>query len=134
MIDQGKVVETAVDGMATATKGMHDLTTEMMRLSMDSLKATTQTFEQLRSARSFEDILKIQADYFRDSFARFSDYGQRIASMTSTMPGELAKQTGAIAQKAGADVVSAAKQASDDAMAATVGVELGLPNDPGADR
>lgn len=120
----------SMNNFASATQKMQALTQEIVGLSMDSLRHTTQVFEKMRGARSFEDLAKIQTEFFRESFDQFAKRSQRVAELATALPRDMAAQTMQAASRAGGQAADTAKSVANDAKAATVGLETGVPGGP----
>lgn len=125
---------SSMQGLAKASSAMQAVTNEMMAMSMESMRQTTQAFTQMQSARSWSDIAKIQQDFFRTAFEQFAQRSRRIAELSMAAPVDLAnrakdaavavgEQTKATAVEIGQQTESVVKKATDDAKAATVGLD-----------
>ena len=113
----------SMQSLAAASKAMQAVTNEMVSMSMDSLRQTTRAFEQMQSARSWTDIMRIQADFFRGTFAEFASRSRRIAELATSAPADLAHRATAQAERMGEQAQGATKAVVEDAKAATVGLD-----------
>ena len=120
----------SMNTFASATQKMQALTQEIVGLSMDSLRHTTQVFEKMRGARSFEDLTRIQTEFFRESFEQFAQRSQRVAELATSVPRDMASQAMQAANRAGGQAMDTAKSAANDARAATVGLDTSVPGGP----
>ncbi len=120
----------SMNSFASATQKMQALTQEVVGLSMDSLRHTTQVFEKMRGARSFEDLTRIQTEFFRESFEQFAQRSQRVAELATSLPRDMASQTMQAASRAGGQAADTAKSAANDVRAATAGLETSVPGKP----
>lgn len=123
-------LSASMNNFASVTQKWQALTQEIVSASMDSMKQTTQAFEKMRSARSWEDVTKIQAEFMRESFEQFTKRSQKVAELATSLPREIASRTMQQASRAGEQAQGVAKSAADDAKAATVGLDPGVPGGP----
>lgn len=118
---------SSMQGFAAASKTMQAVTSEMMAMSMDSMKKTAKVFEEMQGARSWPDIMRIQTDFFRSSFEDFAARSRRIAELATSAPVDLAYRATDAAEKIGHQTQQAVKTATDNAKAATVGLDVSVP-------
>ena len=123
-------VNASMQGFAAASKAMQAVTNEMVSMSMDSLRQTAHAFEQMQGARNWTDVMRIQSEFFRNSFEEFAKRSRRIAELASAAPVDLASRTRDAAARIGAQTQAAAETVADDAKAATVGLDTGVPGSP----
>jgi hypothetical protein len=120
-----------IESFVEASKQMQDLVNEMLLMSMDSMRHVTQTFDRMRSARSFEDIIKIQSDFVRESFEQFAKRSEKVATLATAVPRNIAKRSTDVmaraTEQATQAVSHAVDSANDAARRATVGLEPGAP-------
>lgn len=119
----GENAAVLMQGFTAASRTMQAVTGEMVAMSMDSMKQTTRVFEEMQRARNWSDMVRIQTDFFRNSFDDFARHGRRIAELTTAVPADLANRATDAARKIGEQTQAAAKEAADDAKAATVGLD-----------
>lgn len=118
----GENVTSLMQGFAAASKTMQAVTSEMVAMSMDSMKQTARVFEELQGARNWSDIARIQTDFFRESFDDFARHSRRIAELSTSAPVDFANRTRDAAEKIGEQAQATVKAATDDARAATIGL------------
>lgn len=121
---------SSMQGFAAASKAMQAVSNEMMSMSMESMRETARAFEQMQGARNWTDIVRIQTDFFRSSFERFADRSRRIAELATAAPVDFANRTKDAAAKMGEQTQAAVKTVANDAKAATVGLDTGVPGHP----
>ena len=132
---------SSMQGFAAASKAMQAVTNEMVSMSMDSLRQTARAFEQMQGAHNFADIVRIQQEFFRTSFEEFGKRSRKIAELASAAPIDMANRAKEAATKIGEQTQAAAKtvvhetqkateKTMDDAKAATVGLDMPIPNAP----
>ena len=122
-----ETMNSSMQGFAAASKTMQAVTSEMMAMSMDSMKKTAKVFEEMQGARSFADIMRIQNDFFRSSFEDFAKRSRRIAELATAAPVDLANRATETAEKIGEQTQQAVKSMTDDARVATVGLDTSVP-------
>ena len=123
----GETMTSSMQGLTAASKTMQAVTTEMMAMSMDSMQKTAKVFEELQGAKSWPDIMRIQTDFFRTAFEDFATRSRRITELATAVPGDIAKRTTEAAEKIGEQTGEALKTATDNAKAATVGLDTSVP-------
>lgn len=129
----GHTMQSSMAGVAAASRTMQALANEMVGMSMDSLKQTSQAFEQMQGARTWSDVTRIQSEFFKTAFEQFAQRSQRIAQLAAAGPKELAERASATMKEAGAQAQSAVRSVAEDAKASTVGLEPSVPpGRPGA--
>ncbi len=125
---------SSMQGFTKAATAMQAVTNEMMAMSMDSMRQTSQAFTQMQSARSLTDIARIQQDFFRTSFEQFAQHSRRIAELSMAGPMDFANRareavttagehTKAVAVEIGHRTQATVQTAADDVKAATVGLD-----------
>lgn len=116
-------MNSSMQGFAAASKTMQAVTSEMMAMSMDSMKKTAKVFEEMQGVRNWPDLMRIQSDFFRSSFEDFAKRSRRIAELAASAPVDLANRTTQAAERVGEQTQAAAKAVTDDAKAATAGLD-----------
>lgn len=119
----GENAAVFMQNLTAASKTMQAVTNEMVAMSMDSMKQTTNVFQEVQGARNWGDLVRIQTDFVRNSFDDFARHSRRIAELTTAAPADFAKRAADAVEKAGGQAQAAAKAAADDAKAATVGLD-----------
>lgn len=108
-------VETTLGGFTAASKSIQTLTSEIARMSKESVDHTAQLLERLRSAKTIEDVVSIQTSYLQQSFTNYAEYTRRFGELFALLPLEMAK-SGRAAVKQGAETLaSGAEQAGQQA-------------------
>ena len=107
--------DAAANSLNTATQSFQTFAAEVQRMSKESIEHTTQTMEQLRGAKSMEDVVSIQTTYMQKSFASYADYTRRFSELMMSLPMEFAKQ-GRAAFQQGADAATKAGQQAGEQM------------------
>ena len=78
--------DAAVHAYGEANKGFQAITAEITAYSKKSFEDGTRTFEQLLGAKSFEQVIEIQAQYARMAYeayvAELSKLGEMYAGLT----------------------------------------------------
>lgn len=121
---------SSMQGFAAASKAMQAVTNEMMSMSMESMRDTASAFEQMQGARNWTDIARIQTEFFHLSFEKFASRSRRIAELATAAPMDLAKRATDTVAQIGDQTQQAAKSVANDAKAASVGLETGVPGHP----
>ena len=116
-------MSSQMQGFAAASKAMQAVTSEMMAMSMDSMKKTAKVFEEMQGVRNWPDLMRIQSDFFRSSFEDFAKRSRRIVEIASSAPVDLANRTTQAVERVGEQTQAAAKAVTDDAKAATAGLD-----------
>jgi hypothetical protein len=101
MSDQNSApaMDQALGGFSAASKSIQTFSSEIARMSKESVDHTTQLVEKLRSAKTLEDVVSIQTSFMQQSFSNYADYTRRFGELLTMLPLELAKQTrGALQQ------------------------------------
>ena len=111
--------ETAMSGFSTVSKSMQSITSEIQKMSKDSMDQASQHMEKLRGAKSMEEIVSIQTSFMQQSFTTYADYTKRLSEMMMTMPMELAKQGQAAFQQGKDTMTKATEQAGEQFKQAT---------------
>jgi hypothetical protein len=91
--------EPAMGGFSAASKSMQTFSSEIARMSKESVEHTTQLVEKLRSAKTIEDIVSIQTNFMQQSFSNYADYTRRFGELLTMLPLELAKHGRAAVQQ-----------------------------------
>ena len=107
-------MDAAVNGYATGTKTLQTFATEMQRMSKDAMEQTTAVMEQLRGAKSMEEVVSIQTTFMQRSFANYADYTRRFSELMMTVPMEFARQGQAAFQQGAAGMTQAAERTGDE--------------------
>ena len=111
--------DTAMSGFTTVSKSMQSITSEIQKMSKDSMDQASQHMEKLRGAKSMEEVISIQTGFMQQSFTTYADYTKRLSEMMMTLPMELAKQ-GQTAFQQGKDAMTkATEQAGEQFKQAT---------------
>ena len=105
--------DTALSGFSTVSKSMQSITSEIQKMSKDSLEQASQHMEKLRGAKSMEEIVSIQTGFMQQSFTTYSDYTKRLSEMMLTLPMEFAKQGQTMFQQSKDAMTKATEQAGD---------------------
>jgi phasin family protein len=83
--------QSAMGGFSAASKSMQTFTSEIARMSKESVEHTTQLVEKLRGAKTIEEIVAIQTSFMQQSFSNYADYTRRFGELMTMLPLELAK-------------------------------------------
>ena len=103
------------DSYATGTRTLQTFAGEMQRMSKEAMEQTTALMEQLRNAKSMEEVVSIQTTFLQRSFSNYAEYTRRFSELMMTLPMELARQGQAVFQQ-GTDRMTQAAQQAGDAM------------------
>jgi hypothetical protein len=108
-------LDMAATGFTTATKNMQALASEMAQMSRHSFEQTTKVMDKLRNARTLEEVVAIQAEFWRDSLETFAEQAQRLGGLLAGLPLEMAKSTQEVMEKAAEMVAQTTKTAQENA-------------------
>ncbi len=111
-------VDAVMDGYATGTKTLQTFASEMQRLSKDAMDQTTGLMEQLRGAKSMEDVVSIQTTFLQKSFSNYAETTRRFSELMMTLPMEMARQGQAVFQQNTERMTQAAQRFGDEAQKA----------------
>lgn len=113
--------DAAMNSFGTASKSLQEFTAEMQRMGKDSFDKMSQMLEQLRGAKTMEDVMSIQTSFMQQSFAMSTEYTRRFSELMMSLPMEMARnsreafQKGSDAmQKAGEQVGSQLQKAGEE--------------------
>ena len=101
-------VEGAMNAIDATSKQFQALANEMFEMSKQSMGQATQALDKLRSTRVLDEVMSIQSDYVKQSFAYFTQHSRRFGELFMGFPGEITKSY----QDAWLEAVNAAVQAS----------------------
>ena len=107
-------MDAAKESYATGTKTLQTFATEVQRISKESMEQTTALMEQLRSAKSMEEVVSIQTTFMQKSFANYADNTRRFSELMMTLPMEIARQGQAAFQQGAGRMTQAAERAGDE--------------------
>ena len=110
--------DAAMGAYATGTNTLQTFATEIQRMSKDSMEQTTALMEQLRGAKSMEDVVSIQTAFLQRSFSSYAEYTRRFSELMMTMPMELARQGQAAFQQNTERMMQAGQRLGDEAQKA----------------
>jgi hypothetical protein len=110
--------DAAMGSYATGTKTLQTFASEIQRMSKDSMEQATALMEQLRSARSMEEIVTIQTAFLQKSFSSYAEYTRRFSELMITMPMELARQGQSAFQQNTERMMQNAQRVGDEAQKA----------------
>ena len=111
-------VDAMMGGYATGTKTLQTFASEMQRLSKDAMDQTTGLMEQLRGAKSMEDVVSIQTTFLQKSFSNYAETTRRFSELMMTLPMEMARQGQAVFQQNTERMTQAAQRFGDEAQKA----------------
>ncbi len=111
-------VDAMLGGYATGTKTLQTFASEMQRLSKESMEQTTSLMEQLRNAKSMEEVVSIQTTFLQRSFSGYAEYTRRFSELMMTLPMELARHGQAAFQQNTERMTQAAQRLGDEAQKA----------------
>lgn len=109
--DTAPGLNSAMGGLSMASKSMQTFTSEITRMSKESMESTTQYVEKLRSAKTIEDVAAVQSSFMQQSFSNYADYTRRFGELLTMLPLEIAKQGRAAMQQGTETVARGAEQA-----------------------
>ena len=114
-IDMRKLpgADAAAETFSTVSKSIQSITSEIQKLSKDSMDQATQLMEKLRTAKSMEDIVSIQSSFMQTSFSTYADYTKRMSEMMMSVPVELAKQSQSAFQQGKQAMTEAAEKTGE---------------------
>ena len=107
-------MDAAMGSYATATKSLQTFASEMQRMARDSMEQTTALMEQLRGAKSMEEVVSIQTNFMQRSFGAYAENTRRFSELMMTLPMEIARQGQAAFQQGTEQVTQAAERAGDE--------------------
>lgn len=81
----------AQEGFAAASQSLQAFATEMQRAAKESIEQSGHILEQLRNAKSLEEIASLQTTFMQQSFQRYTEFAQRIGTMMQTSQANLFK-------------------------------------------
>lgn len=110
--------DAAMGGYATGTKTLQTFASEVQRMSKESMEQTTALMEQLRSAKSMEEVVSIQTTFLQKSFSNYAENTRRFSELMMTLPMELARQGQAAFQQNTERMTQAAQRFGDEAQKA----------------
>lgn len=108
------------DGYKNAGKSLQTFASEIQRASKENLDATTRLMEQLRSAKTMEEVVSIQTAFMQQSFSSYAETTRRLSELMMSVPMELARQGQSTFNKA-ADEASAQMQKAGEQMTSSHG-------------
>ena len=111
-------VDTMMGGYATGTKTLQTFASEMQRMSKESMEQTTGLMEQLRGAKSMEDVISIQTTFLQRSFSNYAEYTRRFSELMMTLPMEMARHGQSVFQQNTERMTQAAQRFGDEAQKA----------------
>lgn len=100
----------ALGGFSAASSSMQSFTSEIARMSKESVEHTTQLVEKLRSAKTIEEVISIQTGFMQQSFSNYADYTRRFGELLTMLPLEIAKQGRTAVQQGTEAVAKTAEQ------------------------
>jgi hypothetical protein len=101
-------VEGAMNAIDATAKHFQAVANEMFEASKQSMEQATQALDKLRSTRVMDEVMSIQSDYVKQSFAYFTQHSRRFGELFMGFPGEITKSY----QDAWLQAVNAAVQAT----------------------
>ncbi len=104
-------IEGAMNAVDATSKHLQAVANEMFEMSKQSMNQATQTVDKLRSTRVLDEVMSIQSDYVKQSFAYFTQHSRRFNELFMGFPGEITKSY----QDAWLTAVNAAAQATQAA-------------------
>ncbi len=104
-------VEGAMNAIDATSKHCQAVANEMFEMSKQSMDQATQALDKLRSTRVMDEVMSIQSDYVKQSFAYFTQHSRRFGELFMGFPGEITKSY----QDAWLHAVNAAVQATQAA-------------------
>ncbi len=107
-------MDAALGGFSTGAKSLQTFASEMQRMAKDSMDQTTQLMENLRGAKSMEDVISIQTSFMQKGFASYADNTRRFSELMMTLPMELAKQSQAAFQQGTDKMTQAAERTGEE--------------------
>ncbi len=108
--DTAPGIDSAMGGLSMASKSMQTFTSEITKMSKESMEQTTQYVEKLRSAKTMEDIVAVQTSFMQQSFSAYANYTRRFGELLTMLPLEMAKQGRAAMQQGTETVAKSAEQ------------------------
>ena len=111
-------VDAMMGGYATGTKTLQTFASEMQRMSKDAMDQTTGLMEQLRGAKTMEDVVSIQTSFLQKSFSNYAETTRRFSELMMTLPMEMARQGQAVFQQNTERMTQAAQRFGDEAQKA----------------
>ncbi len=106
-------VDSAQANYSAVTKSMQTFTSEMQKMSKESIDATTHLMDKLRGAKSMEDVVSIQTSFMQESFSKYADFTRRFGELMVSVPMEMAKNSKAAFQQGTDAMTQAGEQATD---------------------
>jgi hypothetical protein len=101
-------VEGAMNAIDATSKHFQAVANEMFEMSKQSMDQATQALDKLRSTRVMDEVVSIQSDYVKQSFAYFTQHSRKFGELFMGFPGEISKSY----QDAWLQAVNAAVQAT----------------------
>jgi hypothetical protein len=90
--------------LAAGTKQMQALASEAMEMTLDSLQRASDTFEKMRAAKSWNEVMKIEGDFVSSSLEGFTSRSGRLFELASKIPSEMTSHASE-AVRAGTDTI-----------------------------
>ena len=101
-------VEGAMNAIDATSKHFQAVANEMFEMSKQSMDQATQALDKLRSTRVLDEVMSIQSDYVKQTFAYFTQHSRRFGELFMGYPDEITKSY----QDAWLQAVNAAVQAT----------------------
>ncbi len=108
--DTASGINSAMGGMSMGSKSMQAFTSEITKMSKESMEQTTQYVEKLRSAKTIEDVVAVQSSFMQQSFSAYANYTRRFGELLTMLPLEMAKQGRSAMQQGTETVAKGAEQ------------------------
>ena len=108
--DSSPGLNSAMGGFSTASKSMQTFTSEITKMSKESMEQTTQYVEKLRSAKTIEDVVAVQTSFMQQAFSSYADNTRRFGELLTMLPLEMAKQGRAAMQQGTETMARGAEQ------------------------
>lgn len=74
-----------------ASKNLQGFASEIGQMSKQSFEHASATVEKLREAKSFEELMSIQATFLRDAMEAAAQRTRRLGEMMTTLPLEMTR-------------------------------------------
>jgi hypothetical protein len=84
-------VEGTMNAIDATSKHFQAVANEMFEASKQSMDQATQALDKLRSTRVLDEVMSIQSDYVKHSFAYFTQHSRRFGELFMGFPGEITK-------------------------------------------
>jgi hypothetical protein len=88
----GPRIDGPINGITPATKSIQAFALAIAQMSQEAASArTARHIEELRKARSMEEVASIELDFVKQSLEHAAEHTRKVCEMVTTLPLEMAK-------------------------------------------